>query len=671
MLQGVSKAALLTILVVSIQSVPIVAKASPATKNFPPNSSIDHLVVKTGKSPSALPQTKAEQRQLWNLQNADIQAVVETIAQLTGRNFVVDPRVQGRVTLISVKPMSVDEMYNVFLSMLQVLNYAAIPAGKVTKIVPAMDARGYGATLATSKNPGVGDEIVVRVVPVNNVSAAQLVSILQPLTLSSGSVSAYQPSNALVLAGTATSINQLVTIIHHLDDNSSSSIRVVNLKYADATKLAAVIQQLQSVNSNQGKVNNAAVVADQAQNTLLVSGNAENCRRTVSLIKELDTPNAAGANNTAVLRLNYLTAKKVSEILTKLAQGYVEQEKSQHFGLAHGYGVGTAASIAAMVSIQAVEDDNAIVISGPYQIVQSLKHVVKQIDVRPQQVLVQAIIVKIDESTMTNLGVQWGAAGDDAGSVVSTVLGPTFSNGMGVIKSGNLRVLISALHKSGDTDILATPSILVLNNQKATISDGKNIGILARQNMTNVSNENNGTVPFNNFERKDVTLSLDVTPQIAPDNTVRLTLSQQDDSLAQDAQNSDSGNPTINTSKIKTTVMVDSGDILVLGGLISNNNIASDQKIPILGDIPILGKIFHYIDKSTDKKNLMIFIRPVILSNKAELERKSMEQYDYIRYQQMRRRAGLGLSHQGQLPALPEVERNHAIELPPPFSVED
>jgi len=216
-----------------------VCAANKQPSDFTHPHNIDHLVVKSSTSKkNTKKKTENNRKQMWNLQNADIQAVVETISQLTGKNFVVDPRVQGRVTLISAKPMTVNEMYKVFLSMLQVLNYAAVPSGKVIKIVPAMDAKGYGGTLVTSKNPGSGDQVVVRVVPVDSISAVQLVSILQPLMLNSGSVSAYQPSNSLVLAGAASNVNQLVQIIHNLDNNSGSSVKVVHLKYADATKLA-------------------------------------------------------------------------------------------------------------------------------------------------------------------------------------------------------------------------------------------------------------------------------------------------------------------------------------------------------------------------------------------------------------------------------------------------
>jgi len=631
--------------------------------------SISGIALEEPLEPSSLVQNQDIGKQRWNLQNADIRAVIQTVSELTGKNFVVDPRVQGRVTLVSAKPMTNDEMYHAFLSMLQVLNYAAITSGDIVKIVPSMDAKGYGGTLALGKDGGHGDEIVVRIVPVNNVSAMQMVSILRPLMLDWGNVSAYQPSNSLVLAGGADNIRQLETIIHHLDQNDGSSAEVVTLKYADAVKLASVIQALQNANNVQGKVTNVAVVSDAGTNTLLVSGNEANRRKILALIRELDVPNAAGGNNTAVVRLNYLTAKVMAPMLTKLAHGYIAQARKAAASGGNNFGV-TAEGGDGQVSIQPVTDANAVVMSGPHQIVQSLKNVIAELDTRPQEVLVQAIIVKIDESMMSQFGVQWGM-GDPrttATSDGSKLLNKALESGVGYIHSGSFGAIIQALTTNGNNDILATPSILVLNNQKATISDGKNIGMYNRQYSAGAQNNGDSTVPFNTFDRKDVTLSLNVTPQIAPDNTVRLVIKQKDDSLAQDAQNKDPNNPTINTSKINTTVLVNSGDILVLGGLISNNDTEQDQKIPVLGDIPLLGKLFHSKTRTAEKKNLMVFIRPVIINSKEEAEAESLKKYDYIRYQQLRKNSGMPLSGgEGAYPLLPAQSKEKPVNLPPPF----
>lgn len=603
--------------------------------------------------------------QVWNLEQADIRAVIQTVAQLTGKNFIVDPRVQGKITLVSSQAMNREEVYQVFLSMLQILNYAAVSSSNnVVKIVPASDAKAYGGNLLANADHPDNDEVVVRVVTVDHVSAAQLVPVLRPLLLNWGSVSAYRPSNALVLAGFASNIERLVKIIHHLDHNNGSETEVVKLHYADAAKLQRVIQSLQSANHNQGKVSHVAVAADVRANALLVSGNPNNRSKTIALIQQLDTP-ATGGNNTRVVRLNYLTAKKLAPMLTKLASGYQEVSKDKKGDNASAYGVSTAGN--PMVSIQAVEDENAIVMRGPYSVMQNLQKVIKTLDSRPQEVLVQAIIVRIDETALSKLGIQWGSGNpenttDSSGNLVSQV----FNNGVGYIHDGSIGAIIHALSTNGNTDILSTPSILVLNNQKALISDGKNIGLYNRS-YDDTSTDDSSTA-YNTYERQDVALSLAVTPQIAPDNTVKLDIKHENDSLAQDAQNQDPNNPTINTSKIDTSVLVNSGDVLVLGGLISNNATESIQKIPLLGDIPLLGHLFRYKQKSIDKKNLMVFIKPVIINNKKEADIQSMRQYNYARYQQLRKDNQLGVSNSNAHQVLPYRKTEKKVLLPSPFA---
>ncbi len=629
-------------------------------------------------------------KQTWNFQNADIRAVINTVSQLTGKSFIIDPRVQGKITLVSNKPMGIKELYQSFLSMLQVLNYSAIPAGRSIKIVPSMDARGYGGTLVGKHHPGKGDQVVVRVVPVNNVSAEQLVPILQPMMLSWGSVSAYQPSNSLILTGTANSINQLVNIVHNLDSGDGSRIKVVHLRYADAKKVAQIVQSLQSANSSQGRVNNVAIVADEENNTLLVSGNRDNRDRAIRLIKQMDTKNASGGNNTVVIHLNYLTAKKIAPMLTKLAHGYIQQQKKARSSAS--FGVGSSNS---SVSIQPELSDNAVVMSGPHAVIQSLKGIIKKLDIRPQEVLVQAIIVKVDESKMNQFGIQWGmmppksfVPPDSGGGSIPTTFDPSgsgyvnvmpnmggamqqaFTAGVGYLTYGRLQAVVTALNKSGNANILATPSVLVLNNQKAEISDGKNVGVA---NRTYAGTSSGGVYPgyqqpFNSVERKDVTLSLQVTPQIAPDNTVRLEIKQKNDSLDSSANTQDPENPTINTSKINTSVLVNSGDVLVLGGLISDDAEENVSKVPILGDIPLLGRLFTNKSKTVEKKNLMIFIRPIIINNRKQAKKVTENRYNYMRYQEQRKQAGLGLDGSGEYPMLPAHKDSHGPQLPSPFS---
>ncbi len=613
---------------------------------------------------AAAAQSPQKSLQMWNLQDADIRAVIQTLSQLTHKNFIIDPRVQGKITIISSKPMSIDELYHVFLSMLQVLNYAAVPSGNIIKIIPAAQAKEYGGALSSRENPGVGDEIVVRVVSVNNVSASQLVSVLRPLTQEWGSVSAYDPSNTLILAGTAANVNRLVDIIHNMDHRNASRIQVVRLKYANAKKLVDVLNGLQTSDRAEGKMSYISLAADPENNAILISGNDANRYLMKVLIRSLDTRDASGSGNTVVLPLNYLNAKKLAPILAKIAHNKLAEQNKQK-GHSNPFGIGEENSAGdSSVSVQAEQDDNALIISAPIGTIQMLKNVVRQLDIRPDQVLVQAIIVRVDESVLSQLGVQWGTSNPYAGGEVITA--SNFPAGIGFIPHGNLRVLIQALTTHTSTDVLATPSIVVLNNKPALISDGKNVGIINRE-YAGVGSPvtDNSTLPFNTFQRQDVTLQLKVTPQITPDNTVNLQIDQEDNSLDPEASSSPN-NPTIDTSKIKTSVLVNSGDILVLGGLISNDNKQSENKIPVLGDIPLLGYLFRYKNHNVEKKNLLVFIRPVILHNRQESSAQTQQRYDYMRYKEFQAKSGLGLGNDH--PMLPAIDKEHLVRLPPPFN---
>ncbi len=599
--------------------------------------------------------------QMWNLQDANIRAVIEAISKLTGKNFIVDPRVQGKVTIISSKPMQVDELYQVFLSMLQVLNYVAIPAGKVIKIIPVIQAKEYAGLSSATSAPGVGDEVVVRVIGLNSVSAQQLVPALQPLIEEWGTITAYSPSNTLILAGSANNVNRLVAIIHTMDEKNASRISVVRLRYANAKKIVETIKALQASERSEGKVSNVSLAASSENNAILISGNAENRYRVKALIQSLDTPNSNGDISTVVLHLKYLGAKKLAPILLKVARGQLVASKEER-DVQDKLGVGETQESA--ISVQAELDDNAIIISAPSRMITALKRVVKQLDIRPEQVLVQAIIVRVDENTLKQLGVQWGTTNPfDGGDMITAT---NFPAGIGFIPHGNITVLVQALMTNASTDILATPSVVVLNNKSATISDGKNVGIINRQYAgVGAPVTDNSALPFNTIQRQDVTLQLKVKPQITPDNTINLEIDQQDNSLDPEAR-SGPENPTIDTSKINTSVLVNSGDILVLGGLISNDNKEIQNKIPVLGDIPILGYLFRYKNHDIEKKNLMVFIRPVILHTRRQTIEETRQRYDYMRYQEQRKRAGLNVDMDDE-PVLPPVDKEKMIRLPDPF----
>ena len=665
-------------LVIAAPTQPMMMLAASA--NNVEQSKLVHVANPTS-TPETISNIQSDQApQIWNLKNADIRAVIQTMSILTGKTFIVSPQVKGRVTLISHKPMSVDEMYQVFLSMLRMMNYSAIESSTgVIKVVMAEQANMYSRQIASDSNPGIGAEIVVRVVPLNNVSASELVPVVRPLMSQAASVTAYMPSNALIIAGTAANISRIVKLVHQMDESNINQIRVIHVRYANASKVVSVIKQLQSGAVSQGRVSNMALAADENGNNILVSANAANQLLVKHLVDELDHKGTGDAG-TRVIKLNYLTAKKIAPILTKVVQGQSASGGSK--GTGDQQNVITALG-GDQVSIQAEDNNNALIIHGPAAAMNSILRVVKQLDSRPREVLVEAIIVKVSENLLNKLGIVWGAvnsegevvgSGSTASSTQSNALSTPPNNnftfqingkGVGFLPTGNLGMLLHLLKTNGSSDVLSTPSIVVLNNQKATIDDGQNVGLANRtyQGANTPSSGVQEVTPFNTIQRTNVTLSLAVTPHISPNRMIRMDLLQKDDSLANDTS-SDSDNPTINTSSIKTSVLVRSGDILVLGGLISNEQQKNTQKLPILGDIPLLGHLFRYDTHTMQKSSLMVFIRPIVMDNHSATK-QTRTRYRYIRQEQFNVEANK--SNGRSIPVLPKLSHHGDLYLQPPI----
>ncbi len=636
--------------------------------------------------PSQLPPMSGMQQQVWNLKDADIRAIIQTVSVITGKNFIIDPRVQGKVTFISQHPMSVNELYNAFLSMLQVLNYSAVPSGDVTKIVPSVDANSMSNKVVNRFHPGTGDELVVRVIPINNVSAIQLIPVLRPLMPQWSSITAYSPSNSLILASTAANINHLVKIIIYMDSRSVYESSLITLRRANAENIVSVITKLQSGERALGKTPNVSVAADQLSNTILISGNLNNISTMKSLIAQMDSRASNNSNAAKVIFLNYLSAKKLAPVLNKIATGQADDAK--------GKGA-TSKDSGNLVSVEAEPNtDDALIIRAPNNIMSQLVRIVKRLDVRPQQVLVEAIIVKMNESLLKQLGIVWGTVISNTGSPdnpnapdqptndqgasspSNTFALKVAPGGFGFMQNSSLQMLIHALNNDASTDILSTPTIVVLNGQKATISDGQNIGVVNRsyQNSTpGTGSDVQGLgVPYNTIERKNITLSLTVTPSISPNHTLRLKITQQDDSLASEITPGTPGadNPVVDTSKITTNVLVRSGDILVLGGLVDHSAKKNDQKIPILGDIPLLGRLFRYTNHDVEKKDLMIFLKPVIINTNYERSKATLKRYHDMREEMLNIKAG-PTRHADDAPVLPNIPSSPRLNrsaLPLPYN---
>lgn len=590
-------------------------------------------------NPPNFMQPKSTKR-LWNLQDADILSVINEVSQETGKNFVVDPRVNGKVTLVSSKPLKRGEVYQVFLSVLGMLGYSAIPSGNVIKIVPNIES-GEQATAVIGNHGPKGEEVVVRIIPLENVSATQLIPVLRPLLPQWSNVSAYVPGNVIILLGRAANLDRIYTIIQDVDKAATTGIQIIPLHHASAAQIATVLTNLQSAARSAGDAAGVSIAVDERSNSILLSGPQAMRLRMRVLISQLDAPAATPAGNTEVIYLRYLEAKTFAPLLSKIAQNIVGKDSGTHFDLSTSVAAGgpnPAQSAAAKESapnpstyIQAEPSTNSIIITAPPALMRALKSVIEKLDIRPAQVLVEAIIAQVNESDLINLGIQWGSVTPD-GAVIQTNLTPTsfpnFGAGVvGIMPHVQIQAVLNALQNQNGVNILSTPEIVVLDNQKASIEIGQNVPTQTGSYAT--TGGANTVTPFTTNDYKAVTLKLDVTPQINLGSSVRLKLALKNDTL-QNPQNPGL-TPIINTSKITNAVIINDGDVLVLGGLISKSDNENINKVPILSSLPVVGALFTQKTTNQVKNNLMIFIKPIIMHANDEAMSITQSKYSIMK----------------------------------------
>lgn len=651
----------------------------------------DNMTQSADLNPPLTPSTR-----LWNLQDADILSVINEVSQETGKNFVVDPRVTGKISLVSSKPLRKDQVYSVFLSVLELLGYSAIPSGSVVKIVPNMESGEMATRVATSMTPGRGDEVVVRVIPLNNVSATQLIPVLRPLMPQWSNISAYTPGNVLILLGRADNLRRMAEIIRDVDQASNNSIQIVHLQRASAVQVGQVLTNLQAAARASGESSNVSIAVDDRSNSILLSGSKAVRLRMRVLIAQLDAPSAS-EGNTEVIYLRYLEAKSFAPLLGKIAlnilgkgpsdlgtssapssssysSGPSSSGSSSMSSSSSGTGGSGSRSTASTpennTSIQAEPNSNAIIITAPPTLMKTLKSIVAKLDIRPAQVLVEAIIAEIDEDSLQSLGIQWGSV-ESSGTVTPTNPGlatsfpPLGAGVVGIMPSTQIKAVLTVLQSVSGVDILSTPSIVVLDNQKATIEVGQDVPMQTGSYTSGGAANASGTVtPFTTIENKPVTLKLDVTPQLNLGHSVRLKLDLKNDTL-RNPQNPGL-TPIINTSKISNAVIINSDDVLVLGGLISNANIDNVNKVPILGNLPIVGALFQQKTSNQQKRNLMVFIKPVIMRNDMDSMYLTQDKYFETRSIQANYQNELqDIGKEPLEPMLPPWKNNS--DLPTPF----
>ncbi|HUO82419.1 MAG TPA: type II secretion system secretin GspD [Gammaproteobacteria bacterium] len=608
-----------------------------------------------------------------NYKGADLRQIVEAVSEVTGKTFIIDPRVKAEVTMLSPVPMSPDAFYEAFLSLLQVYGFVAVPSGNVIKIMPDANARQFPADdLPTHVSEG-SDAIVTQVIPVRNVAAAQLVPILRPLVPQYGHLAAHPPSNMLIISDRAGNVNRLARIIERIDRGGDDEVDIVQLQHASAGDLVRTMTALLQASRGEG-AGAINLVADERTNSVLISGDKNERLKLRSLVLHLDTPLEDGGN-TQVRYLNYADA---TELAGKLVEQAAQQETE-----AGGEGAAPRPGLPG-VHIWADEPTNALIITAGPKPMRSIMQVIDKLDIRRAQVAVEAIIVEVSSDRAADLGVTFAVDGSDnnnivgvtnfpsAGPGVAQIIGalladssnvdPTSAIGEGVsIGAGRFddgrtqfAILLRALASDGDTNILSTPTIVTMDNEEAEIKVAQEVPFLTGQ-FTGPG-QTIGTVnPFQTIQRQEVGTILKITPQINESNAIRLKIEQESSSLAAGA----AGAVDLITNKrtISTSVIVEDGGIIVLGGLISDELRENDARVPGLGRIPIVGNLFRSRSTSKMKTNLMVFIRPKILRDGTQSALETNAKYNYIREQQgLRREDDVQLMPKAKRPLLPPIE---------------
>jgi len=623
-----------------------------------------------------------------NYKDADLGQIIEAVSAVTGKNFIVDPRVRAQVTMLSSTPMSPAAFYEAFLSILQVHGFVAVPAGDVVKIIPDANARQVPGDDLPSRVPAESDEIVTQVVAVKNVSAAQLVPILRPLIPQYGHLAAYPASNMLIISDRAANVNRIQRIIQRIDQTGDENIDVIPMQHASAVEVVRIVNSLYTgAAAEGGGVPSVKMVADERTNSVLVSGESSQRLRLKTLITHLDTPLEAGGD-TQVRYLRYADAEKIAQKLREQIQGIVATAAPGGAAAGGAPAVVTSAGGDKSVTIWAEPETNALVVTAPPKVMRSVMSIVDRLDIRRAQVLVEAILVEMSADKSMDLGINWLIGDTDAqgntlpaagfvrpvdgtgiGEILQGILNPDsiaslpsgLTVGLGkIVESGtSWAALIRAIGGVGDTNIIATPSVVTLDNEEAEIKIAQEVPFVTGQYTNQAVGGSTGVVnPFTTIQREEVGNILKITPQINEGNSVVLKISQEASSIAASSQQVSSNDLITNKRTVSTKVLVEDGGIIVLGGLISDEVRESKSQVPFLGSIPILGELFKTRSVDKVKTNLLLFVRPRILRDGIDAAIETNAKYNYIRDQQVKKNNGKVTLMPGERqPTLPPLEQ--------------
>ena len=584
-----------------------------------------------------------------NFRESDIRQIVEAVGELTDKTFIIDPRVNAKVTMLSTTPMSPDAFYEAFLAILEVHQLAAMQSGDIIKIIPNATARQYPGPIGTGTAAGA-DDIVTQVIQVENVGAAQLVPILRPLIPQFGHLAAHPGSNMLIISDRAANVSRMISIIRRIDMSSDDDVEVVPLQHASSTEIVRVLTTLTQQPRADGAPVSTSLVADARTNSVLIGGDRADRLRLRTLIAHLDTPLEDGGDT----QVRYLRYADAEELATKLQQHFQNQAAA-----GGAPGAAGASPQNGQINVWADTQTNALVVNAPPKMMRSLMQIVDRLDIRRAQVLVEAIIVEVIGDKTAELGITWAiegsssttpigvtnfpdfgpgvvqlgsaaAGGGDEAVNPASVLGEGVTFGVGRLSDSGVSfaAVLRALEGNADTNIISTPSLVTTDNEEASINVGQEVPFVTGS-FTNTGGTAGAINPFQTVQRESVGVQLTITPQINEGDSLLLDISQEISNIAQSAEGA--VDLITNQRIVETTVIVDDGQILVLGGLIEDVLRESEQKVPVLGSIPVLGALFRSQKTAKVKTNLYIFIRPKILRDASRIATETNAKYNLIK----------------------------------------
>ncbi len=582
---------------------------------------------------SLIAEASAQEQVRINFRDADIRSVIESVAEITGKSFVLDPRVKGKVTIIAPQAIDSSLLYSAVLSAIQVQGFQAVEDGAVTRIVPFNQSFSFAG--------GIGDnKLETQVLKIKYVQASTLVPVLKPMLSNGARLMAFAQSNYLVVSDIRSNINRLKALIEEMDDPDHSMVEVINLDHisaAEAVHIAGQLKQLQK--------QDLSLVEDGLNNRVIISGPGIARSAFKNMLKSLDIPSTK-KGGVEVIYLDYSRAVEIKPIIDGML-------KSDVFLRLAGESAGDKKSKTSY-QIEIDELNNALIIAASSAVIREVKNVVSKLDRSRPQVLIEAVIAELSEDQakeisanlvytsknrggyLTNfdglLSTLLGAGlGDPSDESVAAALGQLPQSTLGVagdfdgVTGKGMGVLIQALKTDGSTNILSTPSVVTLDNEEATLSVGEEVPFVTGS-FSSISNNNSNSNPFTTVNREEVGVMLKVKPQISKGNAVRLEIEQESSKV----KSGEPGLQTTSKSTMQTNVMIQDGELLILGGLIEDQSDNTASKVPLLGDIPLLGRLFKSSNKSESQSVLMMFIRPTIIRNAEDARLLSKGKFEHL-----------------------------------------